>query len=113
MRGDRPIGTEYERESLFAAHIRARARHLGWLVYGVPDSRRSFDSGFLDLVMVHPQRLLMAVVECKSDTGRYTPEQAGWIDALVGVSGGWSGFTVEIWRPRDADRINRYLEGDR
>jgi hypothetical protein len=105
-KGAQPIGAAYDRESSFVAHVRARARHLGWLVYGVPDSRHAHASGFPDLVLVHRERRLVAFVECKSDIGRYTAEQAEWIDALVDV-----GAVVDIWRPKDHERINRYLEG--
>lgn len=98
--------TDYQQESAFTKHIRHRAEALGWLVYAHPDSRFSFSAGFPDFVMVHPLHGL-AFIECKSDTGRFSPDQSAWIDALRVADGT---YIVDIWRPRDADRINRFLE---
>lgn len=56
--------------------------------------------------MGHPDRRIGAFVECKTNTGRYTPEQAEWFDVLIKV-----GEIVFLWRPRQADEINEFLEG--
>lgn len=102
--------TDYQRETDFTKHVRHRAESLGWLVYAHPDSRFSFSSGFPDFVLVHSTFRVVAFVECKSDTGRFSPDQSTWIGALRACLIGGDEFVVDIWRPRDADRINRFLE---
>lgn len=103
----------YANEAAFLAHIRARAKTTGWMVYHHPDSRHAFASGFPDLVLVHPDRGRMAFIEVKSDTGRFTEEQDAWISALMSVVGRWSylQILVDIWRPQQYELINEYLEG--
>jgi hypothetical protein len=73
------------------------ARLLGWMVYHTHDSRRS-EPGFPDLVLVHPKRGRLMFVECKSATGRVTPEQTAWLDALA-----LAGQTVKLAFPEVLD----------
>lgn len=106
-----PIGSiEYPRESAFRAHIRYRARALGWKLYEVPDSRFVQGNGYPDITMVHPGLHRLAFVECKTDIGRYTDEQGQWFDALLTVA--QPGVYVFLWRPRDAAVIESFLSGE-
>lgn len=70
------------------------ARLRGWRCFHPYDSRRSAP-GFPDLTLVRGGRLIFA--ELKTDTGRLTVEQRGWIDALAAVIG----VTAVVWRPSD------------
>jgi len=77
--------------------------HLtGWLCYHTHDSRRSCP-GFPDVILVRGTQLLAA--ELKSERGRVTPAQQGWIDALSRA-----GIEVHVWRPADFNAIVARLE---
>jgi hypothetical protein len=93
---------DYPNEAHFKRHLVARARSLGWLVYHHPDSRHAYAAGFPDLVMVRGQVLYF--IECKSNEGRFTPEQSDWIDALQEAR-----QHVDIWRPAHHHRIEAVL----
>ncbi len=70
-------------------HFRpARTAH-GWRTPVAADG-----TGWPDLFMVRGPRLVAA--ELKSDRGRLTPAQAGWLDALAGA-----GAECHQWRPAD------------
>lgn len=83
------------------------AKRMGFIVYHTHDSRRS-ESGFPDLVLVHPKQRRVMWRELKSETGTTTPEQKVWISTLSLV-----GADVDVWRPRDwvSGRIERELRG--
>ncbi len=81
--------------------ITDRAEALGWLVYHTYDSRRS-SAGFPDLFLCRGSRAL--AIEVKSERGRVSPAQDGWLGAL--------GLTkVETWlvRPSDWSLIEGFL----
>ena len=59
------------------------------------------DPGFPDLVAIRGSELWL--VELKSDRGKATAEQLGWLRALSAVTR----VRFAIWRPRDIDRIVR------
>jgi Holliday junction resolvase len=74
--------------------------HLyGWITYHTFDSRRS-TPGFPDLVAIKGTRLL--ALELKSDLGKVTEEQYGWLRAFAGVT------RVEAFvvRPENVDELN-------
>lgn len=73
------------------------ARVLGYRAYHTHDSRRS-EPGFPDIVLVRGSRLIFA--ELKTDTGRTTTEQDGWLSALQGTSA-----EVYVWRPKQMQDI--------
>jgi len=52
------------------------------------------DAGFVDLVLAHPARGVL-FVELKSDTGKLSPGQVAWRNALHP--------SVEYWLVREAD----------
>lgn len=73
--------------------VRQLARTLGFLEFHPYDSRRS-TPGFPDLVLVGRGRVLYR--ELKTETGRVSPEQKVWLDALQSA-----GQDAGIWRPPD------------
>ena len=72
----------------------------GWQWYHTGDSRKS-NAGFPDLVMVR-ERVVYA--ELKKQSGKVSPEQQVWIDALRAA-----GEEVYVWRPSDWDEICKIL----
>jgi hypothetical protein len=97
------LGTTSETD--FQLAVRRWARVGGWLVYCTYDSRRS-PHGYPDLVLVHPKRHLLVFAENKSASGRLSPHQHSWLAALAAVAS-----DVCVWRPADADAIQRFLLG--
>jgi len=90
-------GISQTAEKPFMAQVIKLARLRNWLVYHTHDSRRSA-SGFPDLVLCRPPRLIFA--ELKSEKGKPTMEQVAWLDALSGC-----GVEVFCWRPSDLERV--------
>ena len=68
--------------------VQEAAALFGWLYYHTYDSRRS-NPGFPDLVLARNGTILF--VELKSQTGKVSPEQQTWLDAVGGI----------VWRPSD------------
>lgn len=62
--------------------------------------------GFPDLVLVRRNRLIFA--ELKSDTGKLSPEQRQWLEALKAT-----GAEVYVWRMSDWDDIQALLTSKR
>jgi hypothetical protein len=79
------------------------ARWYQWLCYHTHNSRRS-EPGFTDLVMVRPPSVLF--VELKTTTGRLTPAQREWIEAL----GCCPGIEAHVWRPSQWNEIVSRLQ---
>lgn len=71
---------------------------------------RADGKGFPDLVLVRPARGAVRgrtlFVECKTDTGRLTEEQADWRRALIAA-----GNEYRLWRPKDWPAIKHELGG--
>ena len=59
--------------------------------------------GWPDLLLLRDQTLV--VVELKSDRGRVSPEQEGWLTAFRRVAR----VVVCVWRPRDLEDVIRRL----
>ena len=81
----------------------------GWLVHHDRRSdlaRQQGDSGFPDLVMAHPKRHLVLVLECKIASGRFRTGQQEWIDAFSKA-----GADARIVRPDRYDELVEYLRG--
>jgi hypothetical protein len=74
------------------AHFRPARTETGYRTAVQGDGK-----GFPDLVMVHPGRARILVVELKSETGRTTIDQDAW---LAGFESALAG-RVFVWRPRD------------
>lgn len=85
-------------EKEFQAQVIDLATTLGWTTYHPWLSIRS-PRGWPDLAMCRPPRLVLA--ELKSERGKVTPAQAGWLDLL----GQCPGVEVHLWRPADFDEI--------
>jgi hypothetical protein len=60
------------------------------------------DSGFPDLVLLRPPRLVVA--ELKTETGRVTVAQWAWLDDFAAC-----GAESYVWRPSDRAEIERIL----
>jgi hypothetical protein len=83
-------------ERQWQSQVVEAARLLGWRVYHTHDSRRS-EPGWPDLALVR-DRLVMA--ELKTDNGRVSKAQAGWLDALRTAN-----VETYLWRPSDWDAV--------
>lgn len=80
------------------AHFRpAMLKDGTWRTAGQGDAK-----GFPDLVLVKPPRLIFS--ECKTDVGKLTEEQLGWLDVLSQCH-----TEVYLWRPEDLDEIKEIL----
>jgi hypothetical protein len=88
------------------------AAYVGsWLVHHVRRSDLGIaqgHAGFPDIVAVHPERHELLVLECKSATGRTTPLQDAWLDALRAC-----GVDARVIRPDAYDATWRELVGER
>lgn len=80
---------------------------LGWRCYHTHDSRRS-QPGFPDLVLIHPRLKITLWRELKTQKGKTSPAQDGWIRDLT-----TAGQNAGIWRPIDyfTGRIETELRG--
>ena len=89
---------QFQRQILDLAHLQGwRAYHTWTGVHSAP--------GFPDLVLVRGDRCVF--VEVKTESGKVTPAQREWLDALV-----QTGNEVNIWRPGDWPDIERILKRD-
>ena len=84
------------------AHVIKLAHLFGWRAYHTWSSIHSA-AGFPDLVLLRGTRL--AFVELKTERGRVTRAQRGWLEALGQVPG----VEVYLWRPSDRDRAAELL----
>jgi hypothetical protein len=87
-------------EEPFRRQIRDLAALYGWTYrYHTHNSQRS-DAGWPDEVFLHPLNLRIIFAELKTDTGKPTPAQTGWLTHLNNC-----GLETALWRPRDLDTI--------
>ena len=87
-------------EEALLQQVRAVAKRYGYLSFHTRDSRRS-DKGFPDLLATNGRRLL--AIECKSQAGKLTAEQAQWL-ALLAHTGHCETY---ILRPSDVADLER------
>jgi len=99
-----------ERE--FQTRVIEYARLQGWLVYSIPDSRRSTLSGWPDLTLVNRTQRRLVFAELKREKGRLRPQQAEVLDVLthIGGEGRTKKFEVYLWRPSDWDQVLKVLK---
>ena len=90
-------------EAEFLAAIRKVAKAHGWKTYHTHDSRKS-ESGFPDLVLMHPVRCEVLAWELKAMDGKITFEQGQWI---VGLNA--CGIQADVVRPDRYDWIVEIL----
>lgn len=79
-------------------------------VYGYRRSYHTYDSrrsakGFPDLVLVGRGRVIFA--ELKSERGKVSPEQQGWLEDLGEIGGNVHAY---LWRPSDLEQIPEALK---
>lgn len=95
--------TEKEWDTQLFSGPGSLAATLGWtLRYHVLRSKGS-QPGFPDRVLVRDR---IMYVETKTEKGKPSEEQVGWLDALARAGG-----EVYLWRPRDLDEAARVLSG--
>jgi hypothetical protein len=122
-----------ETEAAFQAKVTNLAGFYQWRWYHSPDNRpvtaksgrryvQRVKAGFPDLVLVRGPELIFA--ELKTEKGRLSNEQRGWLAAIdevdsalsyvVGVfketgrvrmAGGFPSIEAVVWRPSDLERI--------
>lgn len=78
-------------ERVFQSQVLQLCKWLGLLAYHTHDSRRS-QPGYPDLTIVGPCGVVFA--ELKTETGRVSPAQQQWLDALAAA-----GLDAYVWRP--------------
>lgn len=106
--------TVKESERGFQDAVVSLARMKGWMVAHFRPARTKdgriltpvgYDgAGFPDLVLVGNGRVIFA--ELKTDTGRLSPRQKRWLEALEDAK-----VETAVWRPRDWQEIVRVLSG--
>ena len=92
---------KYISEKKFQDNVIQLARTCQWKIYHPYDSRMSVGAGYPDLTLVKNKVLF---VELKRQTGRLTPRQKHWRDALLYAGAHW-----RLWRPSDWDEIVQEL----
>ena len=92
-------------EKDFMATVKDLATLNRWCYYHTHNSRRS-DSGFPDVVLVRPPRVIFA--ELKSMHGRMSKQQTAWEEELTRCPG----VEYFIWRPDDWEEIVKVLARD-
>jgi hypothetical protein len=93
-----PISEITEKE--WQAQVCKLAYYYGYLAYHTHDSRKSA-SGFPDLCLVG-KRVIFA--ELKSETGKVSPNQQMWLDALRAA-----GAEAYLWRPSQLAEVAQIL----
>lgn len=88
-------------ETALQAQVEAVARTLGWRAYHTRDSRRS-ESGFPDLVLVRPPRLIFAELKRQSAKSQPTAEQQAWLDDVNAVG---DAISAELLRRMTDDEL--------
>ena len=86
------------KEEELQEEVRKLSALLGFKYYHTYSSRNS-ESGFPDVVLVKPPRVIFA--ELKSERGTVTPKQQEWLTALSACGG----VEVYLWRPQDMEEI--------
>jgi hypothetical protein len=91
-------------ERQFSRQIDELTRTLGYVLYHTFLSVRSAP-GFPDDVLVRPPRIIFA--ELKSETGKLTAAQEGWLALLRQCPG----VETYVWRPSQLQEIAVILQG--
>lgn len=105
-------------EAAFQQQIEQLAALYSWRAYHAPDNiprqtrggrvvKQRVTRGFPDLVLLRDGDLIFA--ELKSETGKATVEQLGWLHELEAVPG----VETYVWRPSNWDEINARLSRGR
>lgn len=91
------------------------ATYQGWQHYHTWNSFRSV-AGFPDLVLAHNDQRRLIFAELKTEKGKMTNAQTGWLHLLGAVTDGLpqGRVGVHLWRPSDwADgTVEKVLKGD-
>lgn len=100
-------------ERAFQAHVRTGLEARGWLVFAIPDMRRT-RAGWPDLIAVHPTyapggHASLLAWELKTEKGRVRPDQERVLQALARIDG----IDVRVVRPQDWAWISRVMDAER
>ena len=107
---------DFMTESVWQSEVVALAKGYGWFVFHALPAQNSRgkwathqigDSGFPDLVLVHPDKGCV-FAELKTNKGHLTEKQREWLDYLHSA-----GQETHVWRPRDRAVVRLRLMGDR
>ena len=103
------LSPEAMRLGISERHFQQRVVELGklfgWRRIYHPWTSLHSASGWPDLTLCKPPRLICA--ELKSERGRFTPAQEGWLNDLAAC-----GVEVHRWRPSDWPTIVDVLRAD-
>lgn len=105
-------------ERHFQVQVIEYATLRGWRFFHAHDSRRQVtradgsklwigdkaSAGFPDLFLIRGTRI--AAIELKSDTGRVTPLQTEWLDAMNATGH----IEARVFRPSDFDTVLAFLD---
>ena len=80
----------------FQAHVVAGLRQRGWLVFVVPDMRKTL-AGLPDILAIHAGRDVLLAYELKTMSGRVSPLQRAVIEIMAGIPG----IDARVIRPSD------------
>lgn len=100
----RRVLLEYVTERQFRSQVLQWAQECGWQAYFTWRSDHS-PSGFPDLVLVRPPRVIFA--ELKAQNGVLSAHQRQWLTTLEACPG----IEVYVWRPVDEARVLEILTG--
>ena len=99
MRNTKLVVTERD----LREQVRDLCKLFGWRFYFTWTSIHS-PKGFPDLVLVSSERRRVLYVELKTEKGKVTDSQQGWLDDLSDT-----GQEVYLWRPKDIEEAARIL----
>lgn len=93
-------------EAVWQAQIKTWAERGGWHFFHITNCEhyRRNKAGFPDCVLIRGTVLMVA--ELKKESGKTTPEQEAWLAAFR-----LAGIQAFVWRPSDADEVERLLTG--
>ena len=101
-------------EKQLQEYVRRSCKAQGLLYYHTHNSKHS-PPGFPDCVIISTDPHCIIYAELKSEKGRVTPAQAGWLDALTLLAASSSSnlMRVYLWRPKHwlSGEISRCLAG--
>lgn len=89
-------------EKQLESQVKDLAKMFNWMYYHTWRSIHS-PAGFPDCVMIRDDRIVVA--ELKSERGKVTPQQEGWLKAFKATGMA----ECYLWRPSDFDEIVRIL----
>lgn len=94
------------RENAWQAEVLRTARLCGFSLQYHPWISINSPSGWPDIVLVRPPRVIIA--ELKTDKGPLRPRQRVWLEALSACPG----VEIYLWRPKDRENVIKILASE-